>query len=181
MPRFTNSIIQVSEVGDFETQIKKLYTQLRLEATKRPDNFNSFIDNISKTEQDYNYSNVIKDSGSGRTSAGLKSLELLSVMCSGADIANLFLFDNVIFAGSPNEFKSANNIKLINLVIANLGLELIVDSLAGNITQNLRDTALRMGTDVKVGNFYPDMYKKYILTESKKLVRLYIQKIKQIL
>lgn len=180
MPRFTNSIIQVSEAGDFETQIQKLFNQLRLEATQRPDNFGLFVVDTDKTPKDYNYSNILTDSGSGRITSGLKSLELISVQCSGSDVDNLFLFDNVIYAGSASEFKSADNTALTNLVIANIGLEVIVAALAEITTVGIRDKALKMGRDVKVGNFYPDNYKKYILSESKKLVRLYIQKQNQI-
>ena len=176
MPRFTNSIIQVSEAGDFETQLEKLYNQLRLEANQRPDNFDSVISDTQKTPQDYNYSNILKDSGSGRITSGLKSLELISVTCSGSDVDNLFLFDNVIYAGSSSQFKTADDKTLTNLVIANLGLEVIVAALSDETTADIKEQSLKMARDVKVGNFFPDNYKKYILSEAKRLTRLYIQK-----
>lgn len=176
MPRFTNSIIQVSGSGDFETQIQKLYNKLRLESSSPPNNLDNVLLSSEKTPKDYNYSNILTDGGSGRVSSGLKSLELLSILCSGTEISNLFLFDNVIYVGTVNQFKTYNDDKLTELVIANLGMELIVSELADSTVEAFRSKCLLMGKDVKVGVFSPDTYRKYIISECKRLTRLYLRK-----
>lgn len=180
MPRFTNSIIQVSGSGDFETQIEKLYNKLRLESSAAPDNFNNVILISEKTPKDYNYSNILTDGGSGRITSGLKSLELMGILCSGTEVSNLFLFDNVIYVGTISQFKTYNDDKLTELVISNLGMDTIVSELSESTTEAFRNKCLLMGKDVRVGIFSPDTYKKYILAEAKRLTRLYLRKKNQI-
>ena len=90
MLQYTNSFIEVSALGDFETEIQKMYNRLRREAASA----NSFV--VSETAEgdptkDYMYSDILADRGRGKISKGLKSLELLAIIRTGTQPANLFL------------------------------------------------------------------------------------------
>ena len=172
MARFTN----VRTDNQTITAIQKLLQQNTLDGSSAlSTNFNNFLKNTNSTPQDYNYSSILTDSGFGRLEAGLKSLELLGLLCSGALLNNLFLFDNVIYHGSVDKFQNATDDQLINLVIVNLGLDVVIATLSDRTTEDFRSVCLRMGRDVKVGVFDPAVYSSYILLNGKALVKIYLQ------
>jgi len=168
-------MVQVSGNGDFETQIQKLFNQLRQQSTDSINNYDNFVAALPTKEEDYTYSNILEDHGDGRISAGMKSLELLSIMCSGTAPGNLFLFDNVVVTGSVNEFKTGSDKQLTNLVIANLGMEIVISGLSTEATASYRNQCLKIAKEVKTGFFDIDAHGKYILRESRRLTKLYLR------
>jgi len=175
MPQFTNSVIEVSENGDFETQIEKLYRELRNSSVGKNSAESSKIAPSSVKPQDYAYANILYDRGNGRITSGLKSLNLLSILCSGTTPQNLFLFDNVVYAGSVYQFKNLDDTALIALVVANLGMETVVTNLSDQSTLPLRNKCLKIAKEIKVGSFVVETYRQYILAECKKLTKLYLK------
>lgn len=175
MPQYTNSVVEVSESGDFETQINKLYRELLSGSTGKNSVASGSIDPSTIKPQDYSYSNILYDRGNGRITSGLRSLNLLSILCSGTTPQNLFLFDSVVYSGSVHQFKTGTDTALINLVIANLGMETIVINLPESSTTAFKDKCLKMGKDIKVGGFIVETYRQYTLAECKKLTKLYLK------
>ena len=173
MPQFSNQILEVSGGSEFISAVARLLNGQQ--TNSQPEN--SFANIIAAHIQraDYQFSDIITDEGNGRISAGIKSLDLLSILCAGEPPDNLFLFDNVIFAGSVNLIKSANPTELTDIVLKNLGMFTIVNGLANVTTVEFKDKCLQMGNDVKVGNFFIDKYKTYILSRAKTLTRSYIK------
>lgn len=120
----------------------------------------------------YQNSDVFLDSGDGRVSKGLRGLELLSRLCRGVPQSNLFMFNNVIYASSPQAVKSANRDRLIEIVIANLGVAAIVENatpIAPGEVENFRTLCHTIGYDVRSGNFQKENYKSRVLRSTKKL------------
>lgn len=173
MARYTNSIVEVSSNGDFETQIEKLFKQLRAQATNAQAKSDVRFD--PEKAKDYQYSSIIVDNGSGRISSGLKSLELLSVLCSGTSTSNLFLFDNTIYYGSAAQFHAANSDTLTSLTIANLGMSQVIAGLDNNTTAEYRNICLTIGKLVNAGAYTRDKYASYITKESKRLLKVYLR------
>lgn len=174
MARYTNSIVEVSSLGDFETQIEKLFRQLRAQAVNSPNTTDTTFEPPTP-KQDYQYSSILVDYGNGRITSGFKSLELLSILCSGTLISNLFLFDNTIYTGSAAQFQTASDDTLTLLVLDNLGMTAIIDGLDSELTSTYRNTCLNIGKLVKVGAYTRDTYASYILTESKRLLKIYLR------
>jgi hypothetical protein len=174
MPQYTNSMRELSGAGNFESEIDKLFREMMAAATQG-DDVSSHLTSANVTAQDYQYSDILKDRGAGRISSGLKSLDLLSILCSGATPSNLFLFDNVIYSGNVSQIKSATDSELIDIVIANLGMELIVFNLPDTTTFAFKAKCLNIGKDVKVGYFEISTYNTYILSETKRLTRIYLK------
>lgn len=123
----------------------------------------------------YQKTDTYLDDGTGRVSRGLRGLELLSKLCRGVNPADLFLFNNVIYASSPSAIKEANRDKLIEIVIANLGMTYVVQSTMGTHvkeTEEFMALAYTIGYQVKSGTFNPDQYKTQVLRFAKKLTYL---------
>lgn len=177
MPRYSNSVVELSALGNFETEIRKLYRQRRAEAERPPINAtNAFAPNLNNVPEDYKFASILIDRGAGRISSGLKSLELLSLLCAGVPPNKLFLFDNVIYAGSATAFASGTDEELTKLVIANIGMTTIVDNLPPSRTANISSVALRIAKTVKSGGYTADMYSAFMRRESKDLTEIYIDR-----
>lgn len=174
MPRYTNSFIEVSALGDFETQIQKLFRQMRNNSTKSS-TAQVLSAQAEEIPAEVAYANIIIDNGNSRIKAGLKSLELLSILRSGTAPQNLFLFDNVIYFGSPSDFDTSDTEKLADIVIVNLGMQLVVDFLAEDTVQQFREVCGKIGMLVKTGKYTSDRYSSFITKESRRLVKLYIE------
>lgn len=172
MPIYSSKLTEVSALGDFETEVDKLMRQMRAGRYTTPEEFNQ--SNIGNTG-DYSYSSILVDNGKNRITSGLKALELISIMVSGTAPQNLFLFDNVIYVGTANDFKTANDSKLVELVLQNIGMSDIVESLSDQTTAQLRDKCLRVANLVKTGNYTSDIYSSYIKKESKRILNLYLE------
>jgi len=176
MALMTTNLKEVSATGDFETQIQRLLRELRTAETGSKSPSKSFIADLQKKPTDYAYANILVDDGNGRITSGLRSLELLSLICSGTSPQNLFLFDSVIYTGSENDFKTANDKKLLQLVLQNLGMETVVSSLSDETTIDYKSFCLRIGNQVKTGTFVAATVDSFMLTESKRLVKLFLKK-----
>lgn len=174
MPRYTNSFVEVSSLGNFETEIERLYRRIRNRSTDSS-TAQVLSSQIDQTPVEVAYANITIDNGNSRTKAGLKSLELLSIIRSGTAPQNLFLFDNVIYFGSPSDFDTGDTEKLADIVIVNLGMQLVVDSLADNTVQQFREVCGKIGMLVKTGKYTSDRYSSFITKESRRLVKLYIE------
>lgn len=173
MIKYTTSLRQISASGDLETAIEQLYRRLRTSLNKELSKSSLQIEQ-EVTPTDYQYSNILVDNGSGRITSGLKSLELLSILCSGTSPQNLFLFDNIIYYGTVNDFKTKNDVDLIKIIIENLGMTAVINNLPSNITQEYKNICLKIAKLVKTGSYTADKYSAYIKTNSKKLVKIYI-------
>lgn len=126
-------------------------------------------------DQLYQKTDTYLDDGTGRVSRGLRGLELLSKLCRGVNPADLFLFNNVIYASSPSAIKEADRNKLIEIVIANLGMTYVVQSTMrthAKETEEFMTLAYTIGYQVKSGIFNPDHYKTRVLRFAKKLTYL---------
>ena len=120
----------------------------------------------------YQNSDVFLDSGDGRVSKGLRGLELLSRLCKGIPSSNLFMFNNVIYASTPNDVKNADRERLIEIVIANLGMFNIVqnaETIAPSEVEQFRTLCYTIGYEVRSGNFQKENYKNRVLRLTKKL------------
>ncbi|QDJ96506.1 hypothetical protein Xoosp13_320 [Xanthomonas phage Xoo-sp13] len=120
----------------------------------------------------YQNSNVIVDYGDGRVSKGLRGLELLAKLCKGVDPSKLFLFNNVIYASTPGKIKSASNDELIDIIIINLGMELLVNK-ASQVSQSevtkFRSLCYTIGYEVKSGTFKRENFSSRVLLATKRL------------
>lgn len=174
MTRYINTIREVSHSNNsFETEIAKL---LRRASIQNQTN-DVILDTLISTTQpaDYNFSAILTDRGDGRISAGLKSLELLAIIRSGVNQASLFMFDNVIYVGNYSSFNTSDEKALTNIVIANLGMDIVISSLDDDKTATLRNTCLKIAKLVKSGDYTKDKYSDTVRAECKRLVRLYIR------
>ncbi len=178
MARYTNNITIFSSNGKFEEEMKKLYKEHieSLTFDKNTENVQTFIlaERIGKNT-DYTHSDILKDYGNGRISSGLKSLELISILCSGVSYQDLFLFDRVVYTGNVYNFKNSSDTELLVLVLSNLGMVQYIESLPSNITKEYIDICLKIGKHVKDGTFNLTSYKNYFIKESKKIVKLYLE------
>lgn len=176
MPTYNNKFIEVSALGAFETEIEKLNRRVRNgTADSTSLNATDLADIVSTKPTDYNYSNILVDNGSGRITSGLKSLELLSIIRSGTSPANLFLFDNIIFYGTALDFDTTNEKQLIDLVLYNLGMKLIVDTLSERTTAEYKSICLKVAKLVRTGNYEASLYSSYLKRNSANLVKKFLE------
>lgn len=176
MPTYNNKFVEVSALGTFETEIEKLNRQVRngtLDGTSLTSNISVDVD--STKPKDYNYSNILIDNGTGRISAGLKSLELQSIIRSGTEPSNLFLFDNIIFYGTALDYDTTDEQRLIDLVLYNIGMKTIIDSLSDATTSEYKNICLKISKLVRTGNYQSTMYASYIKKQSVILVKKYLE------
>lgn len=120
----------------------------------------------------YNHTDTYLDDGNGRISRGLRGLELLSKLCRGVNPADLFLFNNVIYQSSAPEIKSADRNKLIEIVIANLGMTFVINAAEKSFSKEVdefKELSYKIGYAVKSGVFDPETYKSTVLRSAKKL------------
>lgn len=175
-PNFANTFTEVTTSGDFETEIDKLLRRLRNNSLTITTESEQSLSDVTPTKPtDFNYSNILVDNGNGRIDAGLKSLELLSILRSGTLVQNLFLFDNIIYHGSPLDFDTTNNEELINLVIINVGMATVIGGLPEETTAQFKDVALDIATLVKNGKYSSDMFANFMRKEARKLVKIYVK------
>lgn len=174
MPRYTNSFIEVSALGNLESEIQKLYRQIR-NGTAKDDPSIETSTAATDPSTSKTYANIVIDDGNARIKSGLKSLELLSILRSGTSPQNLFLFDNVIYVGSPVDFETSNEERLVSIVVQNLGMALVVDTLAEETTERFRGVCLKIAMLVKTGKYNSSMYSEYIIKESRRLVKLFVK------
>lgn len=130
--------------------------------------------NKLNSKQDYLFSDILKDSGKGRVSTGLRSLELLSRLCAGADQSKLFLFDNVMYVSSPLTVRNASTDELYKIIYTNLGMSDIISNLPESQLSISRKLFLEIGNLVKSGNFQKENYRFKVLSECKRLTKVYI-------
>lgn len=175
MALYSNNITIFSSNGKYEERMKQLYRE-HIEQLTFDKNVQTFIlsERIGQ-RSDYTHSNILKDYGNGRISSGLKSLELISILCAGVSHKDLFLFDRTIYTGNVYDFKNASDEELRSLVLINLGMLQYIESLASNVTQDYTDMCLKIGKHVKDGTFNSLSFKNYFIKESKKIVKLYLE------
>ncbi len=133
MLKYTNSFIEVSALGDFETEIQKLYNKLRRDATITSTRFEATPITEQDSTKDYLFSDILADVGRGKISTGLKSLELLSIIRTGTQPSNLFLFDNKIVYGTAASFNTAVSTDLVDIILKNIGMYDIINNIEGEI------------------------------------------------
>ena len=172
MLKYTNSFIEVSALGDFETEIQKMYNRLKREATSA----NSFV--VSETAEgdptkDYMYSDILADRGRGKISKGLKSLELLAIIRTGTQPANLFLFDNSVIYGTASSFNTTSETELVDIVLNNIGMYDLIQQTEGDHS-TFKRVCLKIALKVKNGTYTSDMYSAYIKKESKNITKRYL-------
>lgn len=170
-----NRFVEVSALGSFETEIEKINRQIQnkiLDENTLKTNIS--IDVEQNKPKDYNYSNILVDNGTGRISAGLKSLELLSIIRSGTSPSNLFLFDNIIFYGTARDFDDSDENRLIDLVLYNVGMKKIVDALSETTTSEYKNICLKIARLVRSGNYESSIYASYMKKQSPILVKKYL-------
>ena len=177
MPRYTNNLNIFSSNGKYESEMELLYReQLRkLDIDITTENTQTFIigERLGR-RQDYTHSDILKDYGKGRISKGLRSLELLSILCSGVNHDDLFLFDRTIYSGDVATIKNSSDLELTNMVLINLGMVECINNLPEPTTRDYRDLCLAVGKNVRDGSYQTDRYKTYIMKESKKLMKMYL-------
>lgn len=176
MLKYTNSFIEVSALGDFETEIQKLYNRLKRESTIESDTLIPFSPDVRNPQNDYLYSDVLSDSGHGKISKGLKSLEMLAIIRTGTSPANLFLFDNKIVYGTSNSFNTTSSAELIELVHRNIGMFDIISAMTTHDFTQFNATCLKIALKVKNGTYTSDVFASYIKSESKKITKRYLNK-----
>lgn len=123
----------------------------------------------------YQKSDTYLDDGTGRVSRGLRGLELLSKLCKGVNPADLFLFNNVIYASTPSAIKTATREKLIEIVVANLGMTYVIESIQTSHPKEVEEfysLAYTIGYQVRSGTFESDDYKTRVLHLAKRLTYL---------
>lgn len=174
MPQYTNSIIEVSALGDFETEVNKLLAESRASIATGDNNASEFVALLPQKPTSSMYSSILLDTGNGRISQGLRGLELLSILCSGTAPNNLFLFDSVIYTGSAYQFKNGTDAQLIALVTSNLGMTAVVNGLPTSQTSAYITKCLSIAKEVKGGRFIAATSRKSMIASSKKLVKYYL-------
>lgn len=175
MLKYTNSFIEVSALGDFETEIQKLYNKLRRDATITSTRFEATPITEQDSTKDYLFSDILADVGRGKISTGLKSLELLSIIRTGTQPSNLFLFDNKIVYGTAASFNTAVSTDLVDIVLKNIGMYDIINNTEGDFSE-FRGICLKIALKVKNGTYTSNIYSAYIKKESKKITKRYLNK-----
>lgn len=177
MPRYTNNLNIFSSNGKYESEMERLYReQLRaLDIDVATENLQSFIisERLSQ-RQDYTHSDILKDYGKGRISKGLRSLELLAVLCSGVNYDDLFLFDRTIYFRDTSAIKNASDLELTTMVLINFGMLECINALPEPTTRDYRELCLSIGKSVRDGSYQTEKYKTYIIKESKKFIKMYL-------
>lgn len=170
----TKSIIEVSSLKEFDTTMNNLYRKLELQKNSPNISENDLIHDalMNGLNYDSKFSDIFKDYGEGRISSGLKSLELISIMCGGTDVSNLFLFDNIINFGTPIDFINATDDELIKLVLINVGMYDVVQRVGSSTV--LDKLSLTVGKQVKIGNYTSNMYSASMRLECKKILEKYL-------
>ena len=177
MPRYANNLNIFSSNGKYESEMERLYReQLRaLDIDVATENIQTFV--ISERlaqRQDYTHSDILKDYGKGRISKGLRSLELLAVLCSGVNYNDLFLFDRTIYSGDVATIKNSSDLELTTMVLTNFGMLECINALPEPTTKDYRELCLAIGKSVRDGSYQTDRYKTYIMKESKKFMKMYL-------
>ena len=131
-------------------------------------------ENRKNTKKDYLFADILKDRGNGRVSSGLRSLELLSRLCGGADASKLFLFDTPLYVGAVGITKRAVGEELFQIVYRSLGMTEVVENLSTEQLASAKKLFNEIGAMVKTGNFQKENYRLATLTECKRLTRLYL-------
>lgn len=174
MLKYTNSFIEVSALGDFETEIQKLYNRLKRESTIESDTLIPLSPDVRTPQNDYLYSDVLSDSGHGKISKGLKSLEMLSIIRTGTHPSSLFLFDNKVIYGTSNTFNTTSKVELIDTVLKNIGMYDIIRAMPDDEFTQYKDVCFKIALKVKSGTYTSDLYAAYIKSESKKIIKRYL-------
>lgn len=174
MTRYVNSVAILSSNGRYEKTLKKRYYE-ELQNLERERNLSLYLPQymnnyVIPVKEDYLYSDILKDYGKGRISAGLKSLNLLSILASGVESKDLFLFTNVIYAGSVHEFLEASDERLFQLILENLGMQIFKNY----VTNEYKTVCIQVGKHVRDGTLNYKSYKGFFLRESKKIVNKFL-------
>lgn len=178
MPRYINNINIISSNGRYEEEMLRLYNeQMRnLDIQKSLENVQTFmIGERNAKHADYSYSNILKDYGKGRISDGLKSLELLSTLCSGVNHNDMFLFDRKTYYGTVYDIKNGTQQDLQKIILLNLGMYECITNLPIHVTKDYTKLIDEIGSHVKDGTFDINKYRTYILKESKRLMKIYLE------
>lgn len=177
MPRYTNNLVVVSSNGKYAAEMNRIYREYinSLEGEYNDTNIRTFVASERIGQQsDYTHSDILKDYGKGRISSGLKSLELLSILCSGVSHEDLFMFDRTIYYGDVYNFKNSSDEEMLASVLANMGMQIYIDNLPTHTAKDYRDLCLQIAKHVGDGTFVREQYKTYVLKESKRMVKLYL-------
>ena len=178
MPRYYQTFNEVYASSDFETEMDKQYKEImaRLHRERLDDNHDYVPDNLyDNVPRDSKYSGILLDRGNGRVSKGLKSLELLALLCSGVDPSTLFLFDSVIYAGRASDFFNGSDEQLLNLVLINIGIDDSLKAIDNESFNTFKTTCLNIGKMVKSGDYTSDKFASYIRRECKNIINLRLQ------
>lgn len=168
MARYFDSMGVTTSIPELETELDRLARQLNYGGS--PNGFEL----SANTENSLSYQNILRDSGSGRISSGLNSLELLSHLRRGVNLQDLFLFDATIIHGTVNSFNTSNGDELVNTVLVNVGMLDIFQQLSQSQTANYYNLCLAVANRVKVGSFVAAEFSNVMRRESKKLVNIYL-------
>lgn len=177
MAQHPNNLLELSPPVTFETQVQKLFDRLKQNRATRSVEDSPLLVQEDDTGADYTLSNILTDSGSGRISQGLDGLELMTKLCDGADASKLFLFDRIIFAGTPSQFRNATDTQLYQLVQENLGMTVVTSVLAETTTAAFKTRCIVIGKEVRTGAFSPPTHKAFVIAECKRLTKLYMKKV----
>lgn len=118
------------------------------------------------------YLAYLNDTGEGRISSGLKSLEAITKVLKGVPASAMVLFDQIIYT-NPYIFRESDNDESIIEVIENLGLAQFVipaGLVSKNVVIDINELSLRISKDVKSGVFTFNKYLNETLRKSKAVV-----------
>lgn len=158
------------------TAVERLINSLNPPNISQPANptLEPVVEDFEKTKRSNNF-DILLDSGSGRISRGLNSLQSISRIISGKSSMGIKSLSNTIIYSNEREVRSATYSQLRTIVLRNLGIENLIEP-ARNENSNFVDNTLaivdRIGKLVQRGEFSSSTYQKEMITRSRVLVNL---------
>lgn len=172
MSQIVNNFREISSPGNFESEVERLLRQISNQTISIGGETSFKI--AEKSFSDVDFANILISGTKNRITSGLKSLELISIIRSGTDQRNLFLFDNVIFYGKSSDFDTSDINKLINIVTENVGMSTVINFFDDITTKNFKDLAIKIAMLVKTGKYTSDRYAIPMQIESRTLTKRFI-------